>query len=90
MSVWVYKLEEGTIKSELIAPEHLTAQMSVGWVVDKSQLEKELNGANNPKASLKIDDLRKKAKEAGIEGWDTKRSATLIKELEALNNADQN
>lgn len=78
MSVWVYKGEE----SDLIPAELLPAQLLAGWSVTRETEEEtesvtEQVSIDDLSALQKPNDVRMKAKEAGIEGWDTKRIGTL-------------
>ena len=86
MAVWVYKGEQ----SELIEAEHLPAQLSAGWSVTRETTAEETESVSIDDLSAlspqKPNDIRMKAKEAGIEGWETKRIGT----LEGLLYADEN
>lgn len=77
MAVWVFKKEGEEVKSDLIKPEYLASALSAGWSLEESG-EADSVKKEESKSS---DSVRQEAKEAGIEGWDTKRIKTLEAEL---------
>lgn len=85
MSVWTYSKVNGEIVSELIDAEALNGQLAAGWTVDKASLDKPViakeSADTNDSGKLSIEEVRAAAKEANIDGWDTKRKATLEAEL---------
>ena len=86
MAVWVYKANEsGEVESELIAAQHLDAQLQGGWTVNESGKTEE---AEEEKSidDLSNEDIRALAMEAGIESYETKRIDTLKKELMSNDN----
>tara|TARA_R110000782_G_scaffold194327_1_gene283946 strand:+ start:395 stop:643 length:249 start_codon:yes stop_codon:yes gene_type:complete len=63
---------EGGIECEInrCEPEHLESQLASGWSLSPPALETD-------DGDLTSDEVRELAKEAGIDGWDTKRIKTL-------------
>ena len=89
MAVWVYKANEsGEVESELIAAQHLDAQLQGGWTVNESGKTEEAEEAEEEKSidDLSNEDIRALAMEAGIESYETKRIDTLKKELMSNDN----
>lgn len=62
--------------SILVEIDQLEAMLSAGWSVD-------VPGAKSEEFEKTDEEIRQAAKEAGIDGWDTKRISTLRKLLEA-------
>ncbi len=71
MAVWVYKDDQ----SEAIDVSFLDNYLQGGWSVTQDTAEAVVE------EDLNNDEIREAAKEADIEGWDTKRINTLKKEL---------
>jgi len=84
MAVWTFKKVGDEILSELLPPEYLDAQLASGWIVNESGIVDTVTkeeADTNDSGKLSIDEVRAAAKEAGLDGWDTKRKATLEAEL---------
>jgi hypothetical protein len=84
MSVWTYKKEDGKIVSELLEAHLLDAQLQAGWTVDKESLNDSItkeDADTNQSGKLSVEEIRAAAKEAGIDGWESKRIKTLEAEL---------
>ena len=83
MGVMLYKKEGDKIISERYEVKHMQSGIAAGWSVDPECRDK--SEAKDPEAKEKeVDEketIRKKAKDAGIEGWDSKRIKTLKAEL---------
>lgn len=85
MAVQVFvKDESGEIRDEWINPKHLQGKLQAGWKLDPADFvdtptfeEADTNGSG----ALSVDEVREAAKEAGIDGWETKRIKTLKREL---------
>lgn len=86
MTCILYREGKGTIEfgieceSTTCEVEHLEGLISAGWSANPpgyapSIVEQDAEAPAHP--------VRAAAKEAGLEGWDTKRIATLQKDLEA-------
>lgn len=92
MAVVLYKVENDKVKSIRVDPTRLEAHLSIGWslerngkapnsVEEKAALEKVEIDLINKKENLDPGEVRRLAKEKGIEGWDKKRIGTLVDEL---------
>lgn len=84
MSVWTYKKLDGEIISELLEANLLDAQLQAGWTVDKESLNDSItkeDADTNQSGKLSVEEIRAAAKEAGIDGWESKRIKTLEAEL---------
>lgn len=75
MASILYREHEGRVEEIRVEYDQFEAMLSAGWSAT-------LPGEEQEKAELADDEVREAAKEAGIEGWDTKRIATLRKALE--------
>jgi len=78
MAVWVHRDIDGELKSELIPAEFLDGHLESGWSVVKPGSE-----TTDIEVDLSSEEVREAAKEAGLEGWETKRIGTLKAELDA-------
>lgn len=79
MASILYREHEGRVEELYVEYDQFEAMLSAGWRAEKPGEKKA-----EPKKELSDDEnVRAAAMEAGIEGWDTKRIATLRKLLEA-------
>ncbi len=89
MATWIYRKNDDGIESTLIDAKYLPDHLLNGWTVDKELLEIEAEETvisfedvdTNNTGKLSPDEVRTAAKARGLENWDTKRIATLKKEL---------
>ncbi len=84
MAVVTYKKIDGEIVCEHVPAELLEAQLAGGWKLRKSELETPITkeeADTNDSGKLSSQEIRAAAKEAGIEGYETKRIKTLEAEL---------
>ncbi len=78
MASILYREVNGKLEELYVEYDQYESYISAGWSPEKpgekkAELKKELSD----------DDVRAAAKEAGIDGWDTRRIATLRKALES-------
>lgn len=90
MACVIYREGKGTIEHGIVCEsttceiEHLEGLLNHGWSVNPpGYMPEPAEEVEKPEEEEKeLNPVRIKAKEAGIEGWDTKRIATLEKMLE--------
>lgn len=79
MASILYRLVDGKTEEVYVEYNQYESHISAGWSPDEPGAKKE-----EPKKEQSEDEkVRAAAKEAGIEGWDTKRIATLRKALDS-------
>ena len=75
MATWLFRKNEGEIESILIDAKYVPDHINGGWCFDKESLEE------TDESDLTPTEIRELAKDADIEGWETKRINTLKSEL---------
>lgn len=78
MAVQIFKDD----REEWIQPEYLNAHLEAGWTLEKGEKPTFDEVDTNDSGKLSSEEVRQAAKEANIDGWDTKRIKTLKQELE--------
>lgn len=92
MAVVLYKLENNEIKSIRVQPERFRSHLDLGWqlekpgeqeisVEEKSAMERVEIDILKGKDNLDPGEVRRLAREKGVDGWEKKRIGTLIDEL---------
>ena len=86
MASVIYKLIDGKVTSKLIDIKYFEQELKFGgWSTDPSGEDKPTitkeDADTNESGKLSADEVRAAAKEAGIEGYETKRINTLKAEL---------
>lgn len=78
MASILYREVDGKLEELYVEYDQYESSISAGWSPEKPGEKKA-----EPKKGPSDDDIRAAAKEAGIDGWETKRIATLRKALES-------
>ena len=87
MASTLYKTIDGELHTTIVETKYVAQHFSDGWSGSKEpKIEEpaefhadEFSGTSDNE--MTNEEIREAAKAAGIEGWDTKRFATLIEEL---------
>jgi hypothetical protein len=78
MSAILYKLVDGQVVSERVAPVDVANLLENGYFTSPELAQADTNESGK----LSSDEVREAAKAAGIKGWDKARISTLKKKLD--------